>query len=318
MKPVESIDDLMEMAWAFRASRVLMIAHKLDIFTMLSKGSHTAGEISNKCRCDADMTDRLLIACCALGLLTCKNGLYENTELASKYLVRESPFYQGGWIDHAAQDLWEYWGEGIEKEIGGEKRETTEWTTRFISAMHGLAMSGEAEELVNVVDLKGRKKLYDVGGGPGTYSIFLCKTYPDLKAVVFDLPETIRLTKEIIKEFGLSDRIQTREGSWDKEDFGSDNDVVLMSNILHGKGSDAEMKLKKAHRSLKSGGLLIIRDFILYDDKSGPISPALFNLMVGAFTMGEIKAIIGEAGFKNVREVKVPHKIHSIILADKP
>jgi hypothetical protein len=318
MTRINDINDLQEMAWAFRESRVLMLSHKLDIYTILSKGPMNSMELSKVCKSDRDMTDRLLIACFSLGLLNCKKEMYENTELSSKYLVRGEPHYQGGWIDHAADDLWDYWGKGIEKEIGGQMIGVKDWSRRFALAMHGIAMSGEAGELAQTVDLKGRRQLVDVGGGPGTYSIFLCKKNPGLKAVVFDLPKTIEVTMEVINEFKMNDWVATRAGDWAKEGFGHDNDVVLMSNILHGAGNDAEMKLEKAFKSLKSGGLLIVRDFVFNDEKTGPKSAALFNLMVGAYTISEISDLIRDAGFQNPREVKIHQETHSTILADKP
>jgi hypothetical protein len=69
---------------------------------------------------------------------------------------------------------------------------------------------------------------------------------------------------------------------------------------------------------LKSGGLLIIRDFLLYDDKSGPVSAALFNLMVGAYTLAELIWLLKSAGFVDPREIDIPHKTHSIIVVKKP
>jgi len=278
----------------------------------------TAREIAERRESSPEMTEKLLIACTALGLTQFRGGKYENSELAGMYLVRGKPFYQGNWIDHAADDLWGYWSEGLEKKLGGKHAGEKDSHRRFIMAMHDMAMGGEAEELAAHVNLKGRKLLFDVGGGPGTYSIFLCKNNPELRAIVFDLPETIKITRDVIKEFGMSDRISAIAGDWNRDKFGSENDIVLMSNILHVPGSSAEMKLKKAFDSMNEGGLLIIRDFVLNDDKSGPISAALFNLMLGAYTISEISTLIRKSGFENVKELEIPHKTHSIFLAEKP
>lgn len=319
MKPVKSIEELREMAWAFRASRVLMLAHRLDIFTLLSRGGLSAGEIAHRQGSDPDMTERLLIACTALGLLEKKGDVYVNSELASTYLVRGGQLYQGGWIDHADLDLWPYWGSELDRELGGYRTEDEGWTRRFIKAMHSLAIGGEAEGLAEALDLRGRRLLYDIGGGPGTFSIYLCRANRDLRAVVFDLPEVVAITREVIREYGMEGQVSTREGTWDTDDFGEeDADVVLLSNVLHGPGSKAEMKLEKAYRSLKPGGLLIVRDFMLDDDKTGPVAPALFNLMLGAYTKAEMKALIESAGFTGVREIETASKSHTVIAADRP
>ncbi len=263
------------------------------------------------------MTEKLLIACCALGLTQFEQGRYTNSELAEKHLVQGKSHYQGNWITHMRDDLWDYWGEGLEKKLGGRKAIDDSDHGTFILAMHELAVSGEAEELAERVDLSNKKLLFDLGGGPGTYSIYLCKQNPKLKAIIFDLPETIGITKKIIDEFGMSDKISTIEGDWETEEFGSGNDIVLMSNVLHGAGSDAEMKLKKAYKSMNEGGLLIVRDFILNETKTAPLSAALFNLMLGSYSTKEMMDLIMDSGFVNVRELEIPHQSHSIYLADK-
>lgn len=314
---IRNIDQLRELAWMFRASRVLQIANKLGIFTILSEEPLTARELAIRCNSSIEMTEKLLIACCSLGLILHKEGRYRNSKFSNKYLVMNKPFYQGNWIDHTS-DLWRYWS-NVEQLIGGKRlsEEKGEGHRRFIMAMHDIAMGGEAEELATHLDLRGKRMLYDVGGGPGTYSIILCRHNPLLRAVIFDLPETIPITKKLIENSKMSDRIAVREGDWDRDEFGQENDIVLMSNILHGPGSKAEMKLRKAFRSMADNSLLIIRDFFLNDSKTGPLSAALFNLMVGAYSIGEISDIIKETGFVNIRELQIPHRTHSILLAEK-
>lgn len=317
MNTISNIEQLRETAWAFRASRVLQVASKLEVFTILSKGPLTAKELAERCETDLEMTEKLLIACTALGLTLFEEGKYRNSELADIYLIKGKPFYQGNWINHTS-DLWRYWS-NLEDWIGVKKsKERGNGHRRFIMAMHEIAMGGEAEELATHVDLGERKLLFDVGGGPGTYSIILCKHNPQLRAIVFDLPETMPITREFMEKFKMSDRISIREGDWNRDDFGQGNDVVLISNILHGLGSQAEMKLRKAFKSMVKGGLLIIRDFILNESKTGTLSAALFNLMVGAYSIKEIEDLIKESGFVNVRELQIPHKTHSILLAEKP
>jgi Dimerisation domain/O-methyltransferase domain len=318
MKSVCDVEGLMDLAWAYRGSRVLFIAMRLDVFTLLNGEVMSAEGVASAAGSDPDMTERLLFACCALGLLSCRDGVYENSGLATKYLVKGRPHFLGAWIDHANRDLWDVWTSGIDGEVGGPAAEGGDWHTRFINAMHALAMSGEAEELAKTLDLKGRKRLLDVGGGPGTYSIFLCKVNPELKAVVFDLPETIKMTDMRISEFGMSGRMSTRGGSWDDTDFGSGYDVVLFSNVLHGRGSKAEMKLEKAFASMNSGWLLVIRDFILADSGDGPISAAFFNLMLGAYSENELKDLIKAAGFQKPRVLETNFGNSTVLVADRP
>ena len=107
-----------------------------------------------------------------------------------------------------------------------------------------------------------------------------------------------------------------REGDWNKDDFGEGYDAVLMSNILHGIGSQAEMKLSKVFRSMSSGGVLIVRDFFLNDSKTGPTEAALFNLMIGAYSTEEIINLVKAHGFTDIR--MIDREEHSVLLANKP
>jgi len=303
---LDEAEALAEMHWQYRSARALLAAHQLDIFTALSQ-PQTAVEVAAARDTDADMTERLLVACCALGLLRCDNGQYRLTQLARDTLLPESPRYMGGLLNHG-ESLWWSWS-GLTETVrsGGQARTpsppehfVSHWHNHFIWAMHGIAANGAGQLLARKVDLNGRKRLLDVGGGPGTYSIILCQRFPHLKAVAWDLPETLVITAENIEKFGLADRISTRAGDWNSDEFGSGYDALMMSNVLHGAGSQAEMKLAKAGRALTSGGLLIIHDFLLKNDRSGPLPAALFNIMVGAYTVDELLAVVRKAGFSDV------------------
>jgi len=64
-----------------------------------------------------------------------------------------------------------------------------------------------------------------------------------------------------------------------------------------------DLKLEKAYKSMVSGGLLVIQDFLLNNDKTGPLKEALFNVMVGAFSEEELLNEIGDAGFVEAKVV---------------
>lgn len=311
---------LHDLSWQSRAARVLYVANGLDIFTVLCNKAISVKQICRKCHTNPEMTEKLLIACTAMGLLNKQAGLYKNTEVAQTYLVRGQPLYQGDIIAHCASvgNFWDTLDEQIMAEKAPTKTETDEHRN-FIMGMHNIAVAGRAKMFTDTIDLSGRKKLFDVGAGPGTYSIAACKQYPQLNAVVFDLPETIAITKEIIAKEAMADRISVRTGSWETDDFGQDNDVVLLSNVLHGHQSQAQQKLDKAYSSMVQGGLLVIQEFLLNDHKTGPLIPTLFNIMVGAYSQAELLTIVEDAGFAAARVVASFEDVASTwITADKP
>ena len=316
----DKVTALYDLSWGYRAARVLHVANKIDIFTALSDREMPLEELCQKCRTKPDMTEKLLMACTAMGLLEKRGRRYKNTELAKTYLVRGRKLYQGNIIAHSGT-VCNFWN-SLEDEIritAAPKDKQADEHRNFIMGMHNIAVAGRAEVFTDSIDLAGRRKLLDVGGGPGTYSIAACRRYPQLKAVVFDLPETIAIAKEVIAKEGMQDRVSTQAGNWETDIFGEDNDVVLLSNVLHGPGSKAEVKLKKTYDSMVHGGLVVVQDFLLNDEKTGPLIPALFNIMVGAYSRCELLSIIKEIGFTKAMVVVSSQEIGSTwITAEKP
>lgn len=120
----------------------------------------------------------------------------------------------------------------------------------------------------------------DLGGGSGCYSIAAATLYPNLKALVFDFPHVLEVTKEFINKHGLGDRIKTQPGDFMEDDLpqvGAD----LAAFITNLQSYNPEKKLflvRKAYNVLKPGGTLLIMDYMLNNDKSGPLDPAFMNL----------------------------------------
>ncbi len=303
---LEQAAALLELNWQFRSSRALMAAHQLGLFKALVKPLQ-ADQVAGKCGTDPKMTEKLLIVCCALGVLKRNGENFSLTKLGSDLLLPDSPRYIGGTIDHN-ELLW--WATtGLPEVVRTGKRDAAPQPPEhfkqnlfdnWIWAMHGIASNGQAQWVARQLDLGNRQLLLDVAGGPGTYSIALCQHFPQLKAVIWDLPETLVITKQVIQRFGMSRRIKIQAGDWSKDEFGSGYDCLLMSNILHGPGSHADTRLKQAKKALKRGGMLIVHDFLLNNDRSGPLPASLFNLWLGTYTINEMIEIVRKAGFNNV------------------
>jgi trans-aconitate methyltransferase len=293
-----------DLSWQHRAARALQVANELKIFGTVADRALSVQEISKACGTKPELTEKLLIVCTAMGLLKKHAGRYKNTRFAKTYLLPDSRLYQGNIIAHCAA-MWDFW-HNLPQEIrlrGASCRKAVEQHRTFILAMRDLAVAGRAQLVADNIDLTGRARLFDVGGGPGSYSIALCRRYPGLRAIVFDTPETIVIARELIAAEKVQDRITTRAGDWDADAFGQANNVVLLSNVFHGHDSRAEMKLKKAYDSMVNGGLLVVQDFLLNDRKTGPLIPAIFNLMRGAFSRSELTGLIKRAGFTRIRLV---------------
>ncbi len=240
--------ELTELSWQYRAARVLLAAHQLGMFKALRQPK-TSVEVAREQNTDAEMTEKLLIATCALGLVKRDCNKFSLTPLAQDILLPESVCYIGGVIDHG-EYLWWTWSGLTDIIRGGELSQARRdlmaqlartahyvevYEEHFTWAMHGKAANGGAQFLPSHLDLSKCKLLLDVGGGPGTYSVALCQRFPQLKAVVWDVPDVLHISRQVIQQYNLTDRISVKTGDWDIDEFGLGYDVLLLSNVMHGR-----------------------------------------------------------------------------------
>ncbi len=314
----------------WQPAAVVMAANRLNFFTALGDDSLTADEVAAGCNTQPRSTRMLLNACVALEVMEKEGDRYRNSPEARAALVRGSPTFTGDGIAHQ-HDLWHAWGRLHEavrdnRRIGDRYNlvEQPEIHRNFIMAMHNRAVA-TAPALVEHLDLSGRHQLFDAGGGPGTYSIFLTRANPGLKAIVFDLPQTVEITKEIIAEYGAGDNVTTRAGDYFKDDFGSGNDVVLLSAILHSMGPERSLGLlRKAYASLDSGGIAVVSEGLLDDDGTSPMRAVLFslNMLVNtgdgqSYSGVEIIGLMESAGFVQPEVVDMGAS-GSLVIGTKP
>ncbi len=303
---------IMKIASAYWSSRVLHAANRLDLFTKLDGREAAAEELSRECSTDLRGIEILLVACTALGLLNRKDGKYSNNELSSAFMVKGRERYQGGIV--SMFDDWYFpWAGLPESVITGKPAiqkphdVSDEATRNYIMGMHHRAV-GQAYLLADTIDLKNRKLICDIAGGPGTFTVFLCKKNPDLKGIIFDLRQTLKITEEIIKMFNAEDQVTTREGNYLKDSFGTSYDVVLLSSMMNQESPEVNKKtFKKVFDSMVSGGVLILQEQMLNSDKTGPLLSALIGVNQLIHTPGgtaysdrEIAGWLEEAGFEGM------------------
>ena len=183
----------------------------------------------------------------------------------------------------------------------------------FMAAMH-LFASMTAPHVLAEIDLSNVKRVLDIGGGSGAYSIALCRAKPDLEAVVFDLPDIVPITRDYAAQAGMGDRISTITGDFNVDPLPEGFDLVFMSQILHSNSRHENAELiKKAYRSLNPGGQAVVQEFVVDEGRVSPPGPVLFalNMLVGTeagdtFTEREIRAWFTDAGFVDVRRIDPP------------
>lgn len=297
------IHRLHQLATGFWGSAALFAALKLDLFNRLGEGSYSSDAIARKLSANKRWTEKLLLACTALGLTVRSDGQYRNSPLALKYLMEGRPHYQGALLKHLAS-LWHRFGSLDSTVRTGNRSESEEPAleigSEWILSSHNIAMSGYAENLARMVDFSGRNKLCDIGGGVGTYAAVLCLHYPQMEAVVLEDAEVVPSARELIARIGLGERVEVRSCRLLFDSYGSDYDVALLSGVLHGLSErNCKKMLAKAYQALQAGGMLVIQEMLM-DEESAPLMPALFslNMTLGAsYTSEEILTWVYDAGF---------------------
>lgn len=309
--------DLLEISGFFWKTAVLHTAVKLDVFTVVGNGQFSAIELSQRLKADPKGVTRLLDALVAMELLLKIDGDYTNSDSSRNFLNKTSPQYLGHIImhHHHLVESWSNLDQAIQSGKSIRNRSSfskEEWRESFLMGMFNLAM-GLAPQIVPRLDLSSRKRLLDLGGGPGTYAIHFCIENPQLRAVVFDLPTTRPFAEKTIKQFDLSKRIDFIDGNYLEDPVPGSYDVAWLSHILHAEGpSDCRSIIKKTVNALEPNGLIIIHEFILNNTMDGPLFPALFslNMLLGtesgqSYSEQQLTDMLSEAGVKNIQRIPI-------------
>ncbi len=306
------MEEFLETVRGFQESRAILTGVELDVFTAMGTGA-SAGDVARKIASNPRATEMLLNALAAVGLLEKRDGMFHNTAFAARFLDDASPASIRMATMHSV-NLWPRWSTLTECILAGTsvtrlevKERPAEWTEAFIAAMHRNA-SERAPHVVGTVGVDGVRRLLDVGGGSGAYSIAFAQASPSLHAVVLDLPRVTAIAERHIREAGVGDRVNTQAGDFRTDDLGTGFDLVYVSAICHMLDEPGNRALiRKCYRALAPGGRLVVQDFILEPDKTAPKMAALFslNMLVGteagaSYSVDEYTAWMQEAGFAEV------------------
>ena len=298
----------------FQESRVILTAVELDVFTTIGGGT-TSREIAARVGADPRATEMLLHALVACGVLRKDGELFQNTPVAAEHLAGPARL---AWM-HSAH-LWNAWStltdavrKGTAVFDAGLEARGADWTEAFIAAMHRNA--GErAPEVVRLIGLDRVRLVLDVGGGSGAYSIVFAQAAPDLHADLLDLEPVTRIAQRHIAEAGLGARIHTRVGNLRYGALGENYDLVFLSAICHMLSEQENRDLiRRCAAACAPGGRVVVQDFLLDSDKTGPKFAALFslNMLVGtaggaSYSAAEYEEWMRAAGLSEVKRVAPP------------
>ncbi|ANW21405.1 methyltransferase [Streptomyces clavuligerus] len=310
---------LMELTLGIPAFKALALATELELFTELAGGrSTTAAALAERHGLQPRPAELLLTACTSLGLLRLDaDGAYRNTAMSEEFLVKGAPYYFGGWITLVDRHVYSAYTRLADSLRGNhpaswdpERQESLfspddpVVTEHFWEGMHSLsAYTGRL--LADTLDFGAVGRLLDVGGGGAGFDIELCRRWPKLRATVFDLGFVCDLTRPRVAAAGLADRISFAAGDFFADPLPTGHDAVLLANILHDWDEhDARRILAACAEALPPGGLLLICESFVADDRTGPPPAALMslNMLVEAwgrnYTAAEYSTWLRAAGLE--------------------
>jgi SAM-dependent methyltransferase len=322
--------EILTLSRNFMECRLLLTGAELDIFTRLAEPASSM-DLAEKHGWHERPLTVLLDALTAMGLLIKKDGLYRTDSGLLPFLRSDSPRTVLPMIQHAAT-IWKNWSNltPIVSETGGVERIPGSFKDpndqkAFIGAMHVVG-SMHAAKIVEAINPGSARRLIDVGGGSGTYTIAFLQASPEISATLFDLPEVVDMGRKRITEAGLLDRVTIVAGNFYTDALPAGHDLALVSAIIHMNSAEQNVDLyKKIFDALVPGGRIVVRDHVMKPDHTGPKAGALFavNMLVGTpgggtYTYDEIKTGLTAAGFENVNLIQESEAMMGLVEAFRP
>ncbi len=288
----------------------------LDFFTWLEANPSRFEEICERLGLAARPADVMLTLFSAMGLVERREGVFQVTLMGREHLVARSPWhiapYYASLRDRpVCRDMLSAlktnrvanWGSFKDEKAWATAMEDERFAAHFTAAMdcRGVYL-GQA--LAKAVDLGQRKRLLDIGGGSGIYSCSMAAHFPDLRPAVFEKPPVDGVARRSIAQRGFGDRVEVIAGDVFAGALPGGFDAHLISNVLHDWDVPEALKILKASaEATEKGGLLIVHDAYINEEKTGPLPVAAYSALLmhstegKCYSTGEMKGFLDEAGF---------------------
>lgn len=300
-------------------------ADELGLFDTLLEGPKTAKQMSIDLSTDLEITIRICKILVSRFFLVSENNSFRLTEESLAYWTKHSPLYRGpsfqsrrtgavhkrivlaaknGWSPHidGSQSLGEQWLNGTVSDSSASD---------FTASMH-LMMLAPAIAVARSRVFQGTTHLLDLGGGSGVFAVAFAAHFQKSVATVLELPAVCPLAQKLILQHELSERVQTLSANFFTDDWphllqSKNIDSVLLSNVLHDWTVDkCRQLLTQCYQTLPRNGRIFIHENLLNDDRLGPHSAIVFDLIIRMshrgqqFSLSELKILLEEVGFIDI------------------
>lgn len=297
--PVPDPGKIIELSMAFCASKVLLTAVELDLFSRLAQQPMSSETVRAELGLSERGTPDFLETLVRLDMLERRDGVYHNSALSARYLVRGAPEYMGQFLDRTNQVLYPAWDRFNEALRTGEAQleQPRSAGNMFVnlyqnpdSMRHFLAMMDALTTVISPVlaeafEWDRYQSVVDIGGARGNLVASLVRAHPHLAARVFDLPPVEPAFYERMAELGLNGRVEFTGG-----DFFTDPlpaaDVLILGHVLEDWSEEQrQLLVKNAYQAVRPGGALLVYDPMLDEERSGLVN-VLTSLTMLVVTKG--------------------------------
>ncbi len=318
------------MVRAYQPSCVLTAAADWDVFTVLARESQSAVSLAERLGADVRGLTVLLDALTAMSFLHKKGECYSVPAEVADVLAENGRHSVLPMIRHQANCLrrWAQLARVVQTGRPADDvpsiRGSAADRESFIGAMHTIC-DPVAAGLVAELGLRPFRRLLDIGGASGTWTIAWLQAFPEAKATLFDLPEVVPMATRRLTDAGLADRVTLVPGDFDTDELPAGADLAWLSAIAHQNSRMQNRALfTKIHGALAAGGSLLIRDVVMDETHTEPVGGTMFavNMLVATeggstYSLAEYSQDLTAAGFVNPTLCRRDPWMNAVIRAEK-
>jgi len=333
--PAVRPDRIMAMIWGYAPPLILATAVHNKVFDLLDAGPKTVEELAQASGNSVRGLRAIMNALVGFNFLAKDSGgRYSLTPESAAFLVSSKPGYMGKFVEFSGLNMIKTWlplpeivktgkpSAAINQQDAGESFFQDLVEPIFAMSNPATQAAGQALGLANA---KSPVKILDVGTGSGVWGIGLAQQSPQVSVTALDLPGVLDVTRRMAARFNVADRFSYLPGDFHTMDFGTGYNLVTFGHILHMESVDQNRQLlKKAAAALAPKGTVVISEFLVNQDRSGPVMPLIFAVNMLAhtesgdtFSFEEISGGLQAAGLVNSRKIE-PGGPVGLVMADKP
>jgi SAM-dependent methyltransferase len=334
--PTLDPEKIFRYSFAYAPPLMIEAAVRLKVFDALAEGERRVDDLAAAVGADRRGLRILLNGLAGLELIE-KRGpdAYALTPESAAFLVSSRPGYLGGFFRHTSTQLMPKWlrltdivRDGRPPEEVNKETDGAAFFEQFVEDIFPLsrpAALGFADR-EGLGSAGGPVSVLDVGAGSGVWSVSLAEKSPRVRATAVDWPAVLKVTRRIAERHGVADRFTFSPGDFSVADFGTGHQYATIGHILHSEGPErSKALLKKVHDALAPGGKVVITEWLVDPDRTGPLPGLIFavNMLVNTtdgdtFSFPEIAGWLAEAGFQDAKLIEDLRCPSPVIVATRP